>query len=98
MIFDKIVYDNTQTISYVLFFVGIGFIFLPIYTLIGNMLKSISCLASGDIKKEKNYRSDYNQFRTKFQTEYARANPITRNEAMHEYFNFLNSNKISNFR
>lgn len=94
MIFDKLIYDEIKAISLILFFIGVGFMFLPIYTLIGNLFKSLSCLASGEVKKEKNYRSDYNQFRTKFQTEYARANPITRNEAMKEYFQFLNRSLI----
>lgn len=90
MIFDKIIYDKINAISLILFLIGVGFMFIPVYTMIGGVFKNISCLSSGDMRKEKNYRNDYNQFRTKFQTEYARANPITRTEGMREYFQFLN--------
>lgn len=96
MIFDKLMYDQIKSISLILFLIGVGFMFLPIYSLIGNLFKSISCLASGEVRKEKNYKSDYNQFRTKFQTEYARANPITRSEGMREYFQFLNRKVVVN--
>ena len=38
---------------------------------------------------EQNYDEDYDQVKTKFMNEYDRANPITKDIALKEFFNFI---------
>lgn len=41
--------------------------------------------------KEQNYDTDYDDLRTKYQNEYDRANPLTKELALIEYFKFIKS-------
>lgn len=65
-------------------------IFVPLYLLIFDLF--VCCKKHNKVaSKEQNYDADYDDIRTKFLTEYDRANPITKDLAFKEYFNFIKS-------
>ena len=71
---------------------GIISIFYPFYLLFLNTFKD--CCNKHQRTQEQNYRIDYDEFRTRFSNEYDRANPITKEEGLKEYFNFMSCKVI----
>lgn len=65
---------------------GIISIFYPLYLL---LLNSFTSCFKGNKVTEQNYMVDYDDLRTRFSNEYDRANPLTKDEALAEYFNFM---------
>jgi len=94
MIFDKLLYDKIHLISIGYFVVGCICLLVPYYKPLGRCLGA-ACLRKGKNMTEKNAGLPYKDFRTKFMTEYDRANPVTSEKAMKEYFDYL-SNKFKN--
>ena len=68
--------------------VGAISIFVPLYLLLLNTAKD--CVKENK-KQEQNYMVDYDDIRMRFMTEYDRANPITKEYALKEYFAFMKS-------
>lgn len=66
------------------------FVFVPLYLFIYDLLTY--CRKSKQVhSKEQNYEVDYDEIRTKFTNEYDRSNPVTKDQALKEYFNFIKS-------
>lgn len=64
--------------------------FVPLYLVIYDLF--VYCRKHNKVEsKEQNYDVDYDDMRTKFMNEYDRANPITKDLAFNDYFNFIKS-------
>lgn len=72
--------------SVIILILGIISIFYPLYLLLLNSFKN--CFTKGKVT-EQNFLVDYDELRTRFPNEYDRANPLTKDEALTEYFNFM---------
>ena len=88
MIFDKILYDNINGISWGVFIYGAVSIIIPFYQIIAGLSRKLGCFKS-NYNSEQNFKVHYDKFRLKFLTEYDRSNPITSTQAMKDYFVFL---------
>ena len=72
-------------------FLGSFSIIYPFYLFFVDSLKGCCTNAKDRAKVEMNYNVDYDELRPKFPNEYDRANPITKEEALVEYFEFIKS-------
>jgi ABC-type Na+ efflux pump permease subunit len=86
VIFDSMLRGKIATQSIIILILGIISIFYPLYLLLLNSFKS--CFKNTKIT-EQNYMVDYDELKTKFSNEYDRANPLTKDEALAEYFAFM---------
>lgn len=94
MIFDKFNYDKLTIPSIVIFAIGGSSMLFPYYRIFGACASKMDCYSGNKNVQEKNLDSEYKHFRTYFLTEYDRANPITSQEAMQDYMNFLMSKPV----
>ena len=76
--------EGTSTAMLVL---GIISIIYPFYLLFLNTFKD--CCNKAERTQEQNYTVDYDEFRIRFSNEFDRANPMTKEEALADYFNFM---------
>ena len=89
MIFDKFTYNRVTIPSVVIFAIGGSSMFFPYYRILGDLVSGFKCYNKFQDNEEQNIEGQYKNFRTKFFTEYDRSNPVTSEEAMNEYMNFL---------
>lgn len=87
MIFDKMLRGKTEVQSVIILILGCISIVYPLYLLFLNSAKS--CFEKPRQVTEQNYNVDYDELRIKFLNEYDRANPLTKAQALAEYFQFM---------
>ena len=80
--------DNISKESLFLVIVGAISIFYPFYLFFLNTFKA--CFSKSDVA-EQHMLIDYDDMRIRFLNEYDRTNPLTKEEALHEYFDFIKS-------
>ena len=86
MIFDKILLGKIRGSSTFFFIMGVVCIVYPLYLFFMNTVKD--CISTSNAR-EINMDVDYDQMRIRFLNEYDRANPVTKEEALQEYFKFM---------
>lgn len=82
--------EGTSTAMLVL---GIISIIYPFYLFFLNTFKD--CCNKDARTQEQNYTVDYDEIRMRFSNEYDRANPITKEEALKDYFMFMQCRILS---
>jgi hypothetical protein len=85
-IFDSLLRGTVATQSILILILGCISIFYPLYLLLLNSFQS--CFKNAKTT-EQNYMVDYDDLRMRFPNEYDRANPLTKDEALVEYFAFM---------
>jgi len=95
VIFDKLFRGKAETASWFIMIAGIISIFYPLYLVFLDTAKD--CIKE-DRTTEQNYNIDYNQMRMRFLNEYDRANPITKEDATKDYFQYLKGSCFINDR
>ncbi len=73
-----------------IFVLGIISIFYPVYLFVENTAREWLCCLIKD-RAVVNYKDDYDDHRLKFENEYDRANPITKEQAREDYLEFIKS-------
>ena len=81
---------KAEGLSVAMLVLGIISIIYPFYLLFLNTFKD--CCNKDAKLQEQNYTVDYDEMRIKFTNEYDRANPITKEDALKDYFMFMQSN------
>lgn len=89
LIFDKMFRQKINSISWIVFIIGMVSIVYPLYLFFLDTFKD--CAGENKAQIEKNYNIDYDEIRVFFLNEYDRANPITKEEALKEYMEFMKS-------
>jgi hypothetical protein len=87
LIFDKMFRDKINTISWIIFIIGLVSVFYPLYLFFLDTFKD--CAGENKAQIEKNWNVDYDEIRVFFLNEYDRANPITKEEGLKEYMDFM---------
>lgn len=95
VIFDKILVGKVAGEHATILAVGIISIFYPLYLLFLNTFKD--CFNKKNVT-EINLTVDYDEMRVRFLNEYDRANPVTKEDAMAEYFKFMRGKLFSDPR
>ena len=91
-IFDRMLRSKVEGTSTAMLVLGIIGIIYPFYLLFLNTFKD--CCNKQGQTQEQNYTIDYDDFRIRFSNEFDRANPITKDDALIDYFNFMKSSLL----
>lgn len=86
IVFQKMFTSHYDSKSTWILVAGIISIFCPLYLL---LINTAAELFKEKRAREQNLRVDYDDIRMRFSTEYDRTNPITKDEALIEYFQFI---------
>lgn len=78
--------STVETTATLVLVIGAISIFVPLYLLLLNTAKD--CVKENKTQ-EQNYMVDYDDIRMRFTSEYDRSNPITKDSALKEYFQFM---------
>ena len=78
---------KAEALSVVMLVLGSISIIYPFYLLFLNTFKD--CCNKDAKAQEQNYVVDYDEIRIRFTNEYDRANPLTKEAALKDYFQFM---------
>lgn len=90
-IFDKILKGQITAYAWTILSIGMLSVFIPLHLLIYDVLVC-TCKLKHSQMDEQHIDEDYDDMRTKFLNEYDRSNPVTKDQALAEYFQFIKSN------
>ena len=85
--------NKVSGVTWTIFFFGVVSIFYPLYLFFIDTFKD--CIKSDNVASmEKNFEVDYDEMRMFFLNEYDRANPITQEQGMADYMNYMKGRMI----